>query len=336
MEKLSRSIDIMIWISLVMFLSLICLEENHAQGGDLPGDGDIAGYNAVIGTSGEGASAHSASYYAIIAGIADYPGSLNDLEYTDDDALDMRDALLQYPNWNPSHIQLLLDGSASVQGIYDAIQNVAEIMTRNDILLFYFSGHGTNKTDKAPLDEVDGKDEYLCAYDDGISDDQLSAWLGTLDTSHVVVMLDTCFSGGQIEDDGGARSRTFPGTLETILRGDGFAADFQVPRQGAKDFEEDDGYIVLTACDDNQLSMELSSLGNGLFTYLTLMVFDKNCGSGLDQSLSAEDIGKRTLWAFWAMYAANPSLYSYLGQMPQFLDGYPVGSPTSAELPLCY
>ena len=196
--------------------------------------------------------------YAIICGISDYQ-SINDLDLSDDDALAMRDAL-DAISWN--HITTLIDQQASKTGIRDAITALIGVADTDDIVLFYFAGHGTYDTDIAPLDEDDNLDEYICPWDSStgyttnIRDDELQAWHDNLPCTKVVI-LDTCFSGGFIREEV-MTARTLPGKPRTDLT-DTFARDL-----------DKTGYVVLTACRDDELAYESSALSHGVFTYFLL------------------------------------------------------------------
>ena len=163
----------------------------------------IVGAFFVIGYL-SGFVAVAEDYYAVIVGVADYPGTDNDLSSTDDDAIAVYNNLLEdTARWTPDHIRLLLDSDTSKEEISDALTAVATQGNSDDVLLLYFSGHGTTGPDIEPLDEADGIDEYICCYGDSldqfIRDDELSDWLSTLPMERILVMLDTCFSGGQIK-----------------------------------------------------------------------------------------------------------------------------------------
>jgi hypothetical protein len=153
---------------------------------------------SIFTTSGKGA----VDYHAVICGIADYQGTSNDLNFCDDDARDVRDALLAF-NWNSTNITLLIDNAATKTAIQTAIQSMASVADSDDVCLFFFSGHGTTGTDIAPLDETDGFDEYLVTYAySNIRDDELGDWLAALPTDNYVVLLDTCYSGGHVKSLG--------------------------------------------------------------------------------------------------------------------------------------
>ena len=80
--------------------------------------------------------------YAIVIGVADYPGADNDLSYTDDDANDVYDMLVNDYNFKPSNIIRLLDSNATKASISAALDYMASVITPNDIFFFYYSGHG--------------------------------------------------------------------------------------------------------------------------------------------------------------------------------------------------
>jgi hypothetical protein len=145
-------------------------------------------------------------YYAVICGISDYL-NIDDLDYCDNDAKDIRSTLLASNNWNSSNITLLVNSAATKSAIQTAIQNMANKSDEDDVCLFFFSGHGaTGDYDIEPYDELDGYDEYMCPYDSAlygwyndIRDDEFSIWIAGLPTSKYIILLDTCESGGQIK-----------------------------------------------------------------------------------------------------------------------------------------
>ena len=98
-----------------------------------------------------------ADYYAVICGISDYDGSVNDLDYCDDDAIGIRDALLTGGNWDASHITLLVDSQATEANIRNAISAWSNSLTASDTFLFFFSGHGGDDLPDYDGDEGGGR-----------------------------------------------------------------------------------------------------------------------------------------------------------------------------------
>ena len=279
---------------------------------------------------GYATSVSTRTYYAVIAGVADYPGTGNDLQYTDDDAIDIKNSLLMYSNCEDGNIQLLLDSEANKSGIQEAIETMGSMADSDDVCLLFFSGHGTNGKDIAPIDESDGLDEYICAHDANIRDDELSVWLGDLPTTNVVVIVDTCYSGGQIKVIDDFTPKVLPGTTGIVQKGDGFASDI-TRRIGVEDMDDNPGCVVLAACDDDELSWEFGVLENGLFTYFVVKGLEENVDKNGNGELSAEETGR---YARFIVNLLNRRL-PFLEQHPQLYDDYPAGVPGSDELTVC-
>jgi hypothetical protein len=271
--------------------------------------------------------------YAVIVGVADYPGTINDLNYTDDDAIDLRNALLALGNWKSENITLLTNSAATKDAIHTAIFDMAEDAGPNDLCLFSFSGHGTTGMDIAPIDEIDGLDEYIVAYDDDIRDDELSDWIDYLPTNKYVVLLDTCFSGGQIKGMTAGRNingnkLTPKGIGSTVpQKGDGFAADFAVrgarvissSEIQARDLDDLGRGVVLTSSDDDEESYETSNLQNGVFMYYIVEALSGAADTDGDGGISAEEC--------YAYASPRAAAYTELAedgpQHAQIYDAYP-------------
>jgi uncharacterized caspase-like protein len=249
---------------------------------------------------GQAAAPPVASKVALIIGIADYanmstdatvragaPG--NDLGYSVSDATDMvmryemGGVLNTFPGRaqqaaaSADQIKVLLDSQATKAAIHAAIINWLDaIEDKNTTVMIYFSGHGMYAPDDNG-DEGDPYDEFIVPYeieednvgnwraDMAIRDDELTEWLSSLESQHIVIILDSCFSGGMNAAPQDTRARglswqaqgqrpTAPAAWQ-----DGFAQDVQGP-----------GRVVLMASAETQGSWEFGELGNGVFTYYLL------------------------------------------------------------------
>jgi len=80
--------------------------------------------------------------YAIVIGISDYPGSGNDLNYCDEDALEVYSMLINDYNFRPENIIYLQDSSATKNGITNAFNTIESLINPDDLFFFYYSGHG--------------------------------------------------------------------------------------------------------------------------------------------------------------------------------------------------
>lgn len=76
--------------------------------------------------------------YAYIVGIADYDGTVNDLQYPDDDAMDMK-AYFQGQGFS---VRMDLNRSATADAITSGLQWLVASAQPGDEILFSYSGHG--------------------------------------------------------------------------------------------------------------------------------------------------------------------------------------------------
>ena len=147
--------------------------------------------------------------WAVIVGIADY-GWISDLRWTDDNARDLYDILA--PVWGEDHIKLLVDEEAKRASIEDAVVTwLAPLEDEDDVVFFFYSGHGDYGDDELPIDEDVGGDEYLCPWDastvshaNDIIDDGLASWFDILESENIVIIIDSCYAGGFISDLSGS------------------------------------------------------------------------------------------------------------------------------------
>ena len=265
--------------------------------------------------------------YAVIMGVADYPGTENDLDYTDDDAMAVAARLTDDEQWPAENVVLLIDSQATKENLLAALQEIAAVGSADDLFLLYFSGHGTTGPDLVPYDELDGYDEYLCAYGSTwgsfIRDDELSEWLASLPMERIIVALDTCYSGGQIRTAGGRVKSWNPGTAPTP--GDGFVDDMErVLRAHTRPLDLDElekSVVVLTSSAEDELSWEMGPPYNhGLFTYYLLeaMAGQADVEGNGDWMISAEEC-----FSYLEARVVQVSEAYGLDQHPQLLDSFP-------------
>ena len=98
-------------------------------------------------------------------------------------------------------IQLLRGPAATRDALLRALAGAAEQLGRGDTLLVSFSGHGATVPDRN-RDERDDRDETWCLSDDDLLDDELAeAWRALREGVRVVVVAESCFSGGGMRGD---------------------------------------------------------------------------------------------------------------------------------------
>ncbi len=182
------------------------------------------------------------------------------------------------------------DGSAFVgqaptkATIIQDIQNMSATLGPNDVLVVYFSGHGTQDASTPPREYFDPyqgvaffadatSPDYYADPGASMRDDDLRTAFDTISTPRKVLVLDTCNSGGfignQLEADwtspssAGSLTVVGPGTLAQAIAN---YASMQASPTGLSPY----GAQVLSAAGRDELSYETSSLGHGVMTYYFL------------------------------------------------------------------
>jgi hypothetical protein len=218
------------------------------------GGGGKPSRGAATGTLGANCSG---TKYAIVVGISDYPGAVNDLQYCDEDARDMVSALTSLYGYNETNIISLIDEestnastlNASFDNIHNAVNTIkervaADLSPEQDEVVFFFSGHGANgkwpydnAQDKLQGVDSNGIDEAIVCHDGSQSgqfmyiwDGQLRDWFAGFNTTRIIFIFDSCLAGGM--------------------------TDLQAP-----------GRVINMACSENGVSYEDDLWQNGQFTY---------------------------------------------------------------------
>lgn len=147
--------------------------------------------------------------WAVVIGIADYEGTGADLWHPDEDAMEMKQALVTNYGFPEENIRMLLNDQATAQAIVNAIRWLASVEDADDTVVFFFCGHGFRVPDYAGWDtdrEVDGYDEGIVTYDlyglpDGCSGKYVT--LGNefknFDSKKFALVFGSCYSGGMFD-----------------------------------------------------------------------------------------------------------------------------------------
>jgi hypothetical protein len=162
------------------------------------------------------------------------------------------------------------------------IQALAGTIGPNDVLVVYFSGHGTQDASVTPPREYFDPYGAVMQFTDGkfydfpvpsVRDDELAAAFAGVRTPRKVLILDTCNSGGFIgntlEVDAtpnaytGGPALVTPGTLIQAISN---YASMQSSPTGLSPY----GAQVFSAAGRDELSYETSSFGHGVMSYFLL------------------------------------------------------------------
>jgi hypothetical protein len=203
--------------------------------------------------------------------------------------------------WNESNILYLREE----QAIKEAILNTSNWLNDNgasedSLILFYFSMHGGRKDDIAPLDEPDNLDEFVVAYkqeksDNHILDDELALMFDDIVSNNLVIILETCYSGGMLD--------------------------------GTNDLKNS-GRIVVTSTREDETSYALFLINSWLFPYYLIKGLRGKADENNDDFITAEEAFefarirtrlRSTIYAF-LLFIFHGALFI---QHPQIYDAWP-------------
>lgn len=177
--------------------------------------------------------------WAVVAGIGTYP-RMPALQYTDDDAYRMY-AFLKSPEGGAlpdGQIRLLINEEATRKDLLVAIQETFGRADENDMVLFYFSGHGLDGA-LLPVD-FDG-------FDNRIFYQELTGLLQASQARQKVIIADACYSGSLLAAKG-----------QTVLPMGQFYGELGQARGGV---------AMLLSSQQEEYSLEDKGLRAGIFSY---------------------------------------------------------------------
>ncbi|MEM7550498.1 MAG: caspase family protein [Bacteroidota bacterium] len=187
--------------------------------------------------------------YAIIIGIADYKNNqkgLSDLTFTTSDAIAMA-KFYNSPNGGDvpaENIKLLLNEHATYQNIIQTTKTAFEQAKKDDLIVFYYAGHGTVQRGinqqllhLLPHDYQPGNPNTSIVFS------EIQELFNLSNASKKLWILDACHSGGTLENlNGNIKERL--GNLN------------------------DKDIAIITSSNVNETSLEISgSIRRGLFSY---------------------------------------------------------------------
>ena len=141
------------------------------------------------------------NFYAVITGIEEYAGfDTPTQEYLDETAIKFYEYLLNSKNWKEENIKILLNENATKENIQEAVTIwLADKETEDDVVVIFHAGHGW----KTKIKNRKYGNAYILTHNssniglgpDKITDKEYDSWLDTLDSKHIAVILENCYSG---------------------------------------------------------------------------------------------------------------------------------------------
>ncbi|MFC1509834.1 caspase family protein, partial [Candidatus Omnitrophota bacterium] len=208
----------------------------------------------------------SGLHWAVIIGVSKYKDSrITPLRYASKDAQAFHDWLVSPTGgkYSPSQVSLLIDKDATYQNIREALFVWMNQALEEDVITFYFAGHGSSESPDSP-DNL-----FFLPYDTQYNNIATTAFpMWDIETAlkrfikakKVIVLADACHSGGVGQAFDIARRASRGMKKNTI------SAGFQNLSQIG------DGVCVISASDEDQYSQEGQQWGggHGIFTHTIL------------------------------------------------------------------
>ena len=214
--------------------------------------------------------------------------------------------------WNENNILYLKENQATK----DEVLNVSNWLNDNGagedaLILFFVSMHGGRKDDVEPLDEPDNLDEFLLAYkqeksENHILDDEFALMFEDIISKNLIIIFETCFSGGMIDGDNDLRKS---------------------------------GRVVITSSREDESSYPIFLIKSWLFPYYLIKGLRGWADKNRDGLITAEEAFefaqirtrlRSTIYGY-LLYILHGKL---LIQHPQIYDGWPSEENNEEELKL--
>ncbi len=179
---------------------------------------------------------------------------------------------------NYDHIITCVNEEATKAGIVSAFQTLTESCQPNDIVYIHYSGHGQQMKDIS-CDETDALDECWIPYDayrkpsekyrgeKHLVDDEVNVLLSNIRnkigaSGKMLVVVDACHSGDATRGQG-ETVRGVEDIFETVKSWLGFSSS----EQSTNVHSNAERWITLSACESNQVNIEMKNPTAGKLTY---------------------------------------------------------------------
>ena len=209
--------------------------------------------------------------WAVIVGVAAY-NHMPRLQYTDDDAYKMY-AFLKSPEGGAipdERMNLMIDEKATKENIITAMRDLAAKVGHEDVLIFYFSGHGEENS-LLPFD-YDGLYNRLTYQ-------EINVLLQMSNAKHKICLTDACYSGSMIAMKGVGRNNKNETAGNSKNTFDIFT-------------EEEEEIAVLVSSQANEKSVESTRLRQGTFSHFLIKGLKGDADRDRDNLITISELYK--------------------------------------------
>jgi len=278
------------------------------------------------GSKGNGASTGPEPLYgagnrwAVLVGINEHEDRANygQLHVCVKDVHTIREQLVA-GGFDSARIRLLTDDTPELptrDNILVALKAVADATEPDDLLLFYYSGHGDEDDGESYLVARNGK--RLVLSDTAVRVSRVKEIMDQAPARAKVIVLDACHSGADI---GGKGPKPMP--LEFIRRV----------------FEQAEGLAILASCKQGQLSYEWQTRERSVFTHFLLEALEGQADLDEKGFVTVQDANRHVvngvkLWASQRNVSQTPTLqYTVAGDIILTRPGTQLPKVTPAPSP---
>lgn len=264
-------------------------KENNIVVKSLTAKNSISSRSASISEKGNEKSVSLPNLYAVVVGVSDYKGEELDLKFAAKDAVDIGNALdastKKFLNTDSKeHVFIYKinteagrDKFPEKNSIKEAFTDIAGKAQPNDILLFFFAGHGVIEAEKNQFyfltADASGITVREALKDVGISTDELTEWIKPqiMKAQKRILIFDACNSGQAIKEivSIGKKDQNF-----LAARGDEKSQQIKAVEK----LNERSGMFILSASASNQKAYEMGKYNQGALTYSLLKAIKEEPG----------------------------------------------------------
>jgi uncharacterized caspase-like protein len=240
--------------------------------------------------------------WAVLAGVNEYEDKANygRLQVCVEDVNAVYEQLAA-SGYNQARIRVLADDRPELPtrgNILVTLKAVADATEPNDLLLFYYSGHGDEDSGECYLVARDGR--RLVLGDTAVRMSRIKEIIGQASARAKVIVLDACHSGADIGSKGPQ-----PMTSGFINRV----------------FAEAEGQAILASCKQGEYSYEWSAHKRSVFTHFLLEAFEGQADRDEKGFVTVQDVSRYVvdrvkLWASQQKVCQTPTLqYAVAGDI---------------------
>ncbi|NJL74524.1 MAG: peptidase C14 caspase catalytic subunit p20 [Saprospiraceae bacterium] len=198
--------------------------------------------------------------WAVVVGIGSYE-HMPSLRFTDDDAYQFF-AFLKSPEGGAlpeTQLRVLIDENATYRNIIYTMRRVLMQADDNDVVLFYFSGHGFEES-FVPVD-YDGSRNLLMH-------DEVRKLVDASQAKHKIIIADACHSGGYAY-------KSLDATVQRFYRA------FENSKGGT---------VLLLSSKEKEYSLEDGGLRSGVFSYFVVKGMKGEADENNDRLITVQEL----------------------------------------------